>query len=152
MPNSREPVIDLAIRNDLAELTVVSDMLERLGRERAIPAPALVQVQVALDEMLSNIIKYAWSDGGVHEVRLRIGVQDGKIDISIVDDGKPFDPRGQPVPAPPRPDREPRTGGVGIHMTRQLVDRIDYARIDGRNHLTLVKQYASDPVSRQDER
>jgi anti-sigma regulatory factor (Ser/Thr protein kinase) len=150
MPDSPKPVIDLAIRNDLAQLSIVTDMLDRLGRQRAIPARALMQVQVALDEMLSNIIKYAWPDGGVHEVQLRIRVQDEKIDISIVDDGRPFDPRRQPVPAPPRPGHEPRTGGVGIHMTRQLVDRIDYARIDGRNRVTLVKEYASDKGSRQD--
>ena len=55
-----------------------------------------------------------------------------------------------PRPVPPSPGREPRTGGVGIHMVKQLVDRIDYARIDGRNRVTLVKQYGSEAASRQE--
>jgi serine/threonine-protein kinase RsbW len=142
MPRAAKSYFDLAIRNDFADLVAVTQMLERLGEQAAIPSKALIQLQVALDETLSNIIKYAWSEGA-HELKIRFGVQDGRIEVVIVDDGRPFDPRNQPAPAPPSPGREPRTGGVGIHMVRQLVDRIDYARIDGCNRVTLVKQFGS---------
>jgi serine/threonine-protein kinase RsbW len=150
MPKSPMPYVDLAIGNDLAELAIVTSALDRLGEEVAIPSRALMHVHVALDEVLSNIIKYAWPEGGSHELQVRIGAQHGEIEVVITDDGKPFDPRDQPAPAPPSPGREPRTGGVGIHMVKQLVDRIDYARIDGRNRVTLVKQYGSEAASRQE--
>jgi serine/threonine-protein kinase RsbW len=144
------PYVDLAIGNDLAELAIVTSAVDRLAEEVAIPSQVLIQLQVALDEVLSNIIKYAWPEGGSHELQVRVGAQNGEIEAVITDDGKPFDPRLQPPPTPPSPGREPRTGGVGIHMVRQLVDRIDYARIDGRNRVTLVKQYVSEAASRQE--
>jgi serine/threonine-protein kinase RsbW len=141
MPKSPGSHLDLAIRNDLAELATVTNAVDRLGEEAEIPSKALIQLQVALDETLSNIIKYAWAEGGSHELKILIAAQQGEIEVVIVDDGRPFDLRAQPPPAPPSPGREPRTGGVGIHMVRQLVDRIDYARVDGCNRVTLVKQY-----------
>jgi serine/threonine-protein kinase RsbW len=141
MRKSPQHCLDLAIRNDLAELATVTDAVDRLGEQEAIPSRALIQLQVALDETLSNIIKYAWSEGGSHELRIRIAAQPGEIEVVIVDDGKPFDPRDKPPPASPSAGREPRTGGVGIHMLGQLVDRIDYERVDGCNRVTLVKQY-----------
>jgi serine/threonine-protein kinase RsbW len=148
MPKSQEPFVHLAIRNDLAELATVTHALDRLGEKAAIPDRALMQLKVALDEMLSNIIKYAWPEGGSHGLQVQIGAQPGEIEIVIVDDGRPFDPCRQPAPAVPRPGREPRTGGIGIHMARQLVDRIDYVRIDGRNRVTLIKRYTSGTASR----
>ena len=152
MPSSQTPSVDLAIRNDMAELAIVTDALDRIREEAAVPGRIVTQLQVALDELLSNIIKYAWPEGGSHELHVHIGVQLGEIQVVIVDDGKPFDPRGEAGPASPQPGREPRAGGLGIHMVKQLVDRLDYARIDGRNRVTLVKQYISGAAPRQDGR
>ena len=63
----------------------------------------------------------------------------GQVDVEIIDDGRVFDPLDAPGTPPPPPGQRPRPGGVGIHMVKQLVDSIEYARIDGRNHTTLTK-------------
>jgi serine/threonine-protein kinase RsbW len=99
----------------------------------------LIQLQVALDEVLSNVIKYAWTDGAPHTLRVRITAPPSGIDVVITDDGAPFDPRSQPEPEPAR-GRRLRPGGVGIHLVKQLVDRFDYARIGGMNCVTLIKR------------
>jgi anti-sigma regulatory factor (Ser/Thr protein kinase) len=63
--------------------------------------------------------------------------------VEIVDDGREFDPRQAPAPEPqPAGRREP--GGLGIHLVKQLVDRLEYERIDGRNRTVVTKQYISD--------
>ena len=123
--------------------------LDRIGAEFSIPSRPLLQLQVVLDEMVSNVFKYAWPEGGVHEARVRITVRVDDIEVEIVDDGRMFDPRtqhhaarsaqGTVQPALPAGQR-PKPGGVGIHMVRHLVDECNYARIDGRNHLTLTKR------------
>jgi anti-sigma regulatory factor (Ser/Thr protein kinase) len=133
---------DVAIRNDIAELANLRDALDRIGAEFNIPSRPLLQLQVVLDEMVSNVIKYAWPEGGAHEARVRITVRVDGMEVEIVDDGRMFDPLLAPVPARLPAGRRPRPGGVGIHMVTHLVDGCDYARIDGHNHLTLTKRCA----------
>jgi anti-sigma regulatory factor (Ser/Thr protein kinase) len=144
--------IELRIHNDPSAIGVVRDVLDDLGRELDIPAPALMQLQVALDEIVSNVVKYAWDDGERHEFLVRITVQAGRVDLEIIDDGRAFDPLAAPAPVPAPAGTRPRPGGLGIHMIRRLVDQFAYQRIDARNHTTLSKMYAVDPaVGRRSE-
>ena len=90
--------VDLAIHNDLSEIAVVRDALDRLGSEFDVPARALMHLQVALDEIVSNVVKYSWPDGGKHELLVRITVSATGVALDIFDDGRPFDPREAPEP------------------------------------------------------
>lgn len=143
MPQPQEQTINLAIRNDVADLVAVTNALDRLGEEVGFPTKALMQLQVALDEVLSNVIKYAWPDGGLHKLRVSINAHEIGIEVVITDDGQPFDPCSRPTPELPPAGQRPRPGGVGIHMVKQLVDCFEYRRIDELNRVTLTKRYVS---------
>jgi serine/threonine-protein kinase RsbW len=134
--------IDLLIHNDLSEIAVVRDALDQLGNELGVPGRAIMQLQVALDEIVSNVVKYSWPDGGKHELLVRITVNATGVALDIFDDGQPFDPRNVPEPNPLLSGQRPRPGGVGIHMIKQLVDDFAYEHIDGRNHTSLTKKCA----------
>ncbi len=134
--------VDLVIHNDLSEIAVVRDALDQVGKEFAVPAHALMHLQVALDEVVSNVVKYSWPDGGEHELFVRITVRADGVALDIFDGGQPFDPREAPEPNPPREGQHRRPGGVGIHMTKKLVDNLTYERLDGRNHTSLIKNCA----------
>jgi anti-sigma regulatory factor (Ser/Thr protein kinase) len=134
--------VDLVIHNDLSEIAIVRDALDQLGSELAVPARALMQLQVALDEIVSNVVKYSWPDGSKHEFLVRITVNATGVSLDIFDDGQPFDPRVAPEPSAPPEGQRPRPGGVGIHMIKKLVDDVTYERIDGRNHTNLTKNCA----------
>ena len=140
MPALLPCTTELVIRSDIAQLAILREAMERIGVEYHLAPKPLYQLQVALDEMVSNVIKYAWPEGGSHEIRVRITVSRGQVVIEIADDGRSFDPRDVPAPRPPLPGQRPRPGGVGIHMLRQFVDRIEHARFNGWNYLTLTKQ------------
>jgi serine/threonine-protein kinase RsbW len=142
--------VDLVIHNDLSEIAVVRDTLDRLGSELAVPAPALMQLQVALDEIVSNVVKYSWPDGSKHKFLVRITVRETGVALDIFDDGQPFDPLGTPEPDWPPAGQRPRPGGVGIHMIKKLVDDLAYERIDGRNHISLTKKCAVGAVPKED--
>jgi serine/threonine-protein kinase RsbW len=142
--------VDLAIHNDLSEVAVVRDALDRLGSELDVPARAIIQLQVVLDEIVSNVVKYSWPNGGKHEFLVRITVGPTGVTLDIFDDGQPFDPRGAPEPPTPPEGQRPRPGGVGIHMIRKLVDELEYERIEGRNHTRLTKNCAVGVALKED--
>ena len=131
---------ELVIRNEIPQLALLSAAIERIGREHALAQKPLVQLQVTLDEIVSNVIKYAWPEGGSHEIRIQITVDAGNVKVDVADDGMSFDPRNTAPPAPPPSGQRRRPGGVGLHMVRQLMDSFEYTRIGGWNHSTLTKQ------------
>lgn len=131
--------VELRIHNDLADIGIVRDALDDLARKFGVPMRALTQLQVALDEVVSNVIKYSWDDDGTHELLVRITVQPDRVDLEVFDDGRAFDPLAAPAPNPTPKGQRPRPGGLGIHMVKKLVDHFTYERIDGRNHTKLSK-------------
>ena len=143
MPQPPAQSVEIVIRNSIAELANLRDGLERIGAKLGVPGKPLMQLQVALDEVASNVIKYGWPDGGNHELCVRITGQQDRIEVEIVDDGREFDPRLAPPSEPQKAGRR-QPGGLGIHLVRQLVDRLDYERVGGRNRTVMTKQYLSD--------
>lgn len=137
----------IVIRNDVADLAALTAAMERMGAEHGVPDKSLFQLQVALDEIVSNVIKYAWPEGGAHDIEIGITARDNGVEVEIIDDGRMFDPRDAPKRDKPLPGQRPQPGGVGVQITKQLVDRIGYARIGNRNHTTLTKLCALDAAA-----
>jgi serine/threonine-protein kinase RsbW len=137
----------IVIRNDVAGLSSVTAVMERVGAEHGMPEQSLFQLQVALDELVSNVIKYAWPEPNAHDIEIRITARHDGVEVEIIDDGQMFDPRDAPKRDQPLPGQRPRPGGVGVQMTKQLVDRIDYARVGNRNHTTFTKLCALGPAA-----
>jgi serine/threonine-protein kinase RsbW len=151
MATAPAQTVNVSIRNDVTDLLNVADIVDRVGVEAGIPTRTVIQLQVVLDEILSNIIKYAWPEGESHEFAVGIDVRDGGVEITITDDGRPFNPLAQTAPKSSPPGRRPAPGGVGIHLVGQLVDGFKYARVDGRNLVTLTKRYNKDLPVQQGE-
>ncbi|HZP79080.1 MAG TPA: ATP-binding protein [Pseudolabrys sp.] len=135
----------LIIRNDVTELPALTSAMERVAAEHGMPEKSLFQLQVALDEVVSNVIKYAWPEGGTHEIEIHIAARHDGVEVEIIDDGRMFDPHDAPQRDKPQAAQRPRPGGLGLQMTKQLVDRIGYTRLGNRNHTTLTKLCALGP-------
>jgi serine/threonine-protein kinase RsbW len=137
LPESERPTC-VTIRNEMSELAVLSDALRQFCVQHAVGRRTGVQLHVTLDEIVSNIIKYAWPEGGAHELSVCMSAEADTIRVEVVDDGKAFDPRTAPPPPATVARRRVRPGGIGIHLVRQLVDEIAYHRGDGRNHVVVT--------------
>ena len=133
--------VQLTIHNELSEVAQLRDAVDRLAEELKVPTRSLIQLQVALDEVVSNVIQYAWPSGGTHAFLVRVTLGPTAAKVEVVDDGMSFDPRQAPDPREAPEGRQPAVGGRGISMLKNLVDSIDYARVDGCNHTTLKKNW-----------
>lgn len=132
--------IELRIANRLDELERVAHEVERLGTRLALPRQVIVDVQIAVDEVLTNVISYAYADTADHLILLRMTATDAALVIEITDDGRPFDPSlvTPPDVATPLPERS--IGGLGLHLVRKVMDDLAYRRQHDRNILTMTKR------------
>ena len=132
--------IDASIRNRREELERVRDAVDRLGAECRLAAGVVEDMQVALDEVLTNILNYAYTDQGEHQIRIRLRIVDGALEAMVEDDGKPFNPLQIAAPDTQASLRERKIGGVGVHFVKNLMSAVSYDRVDGRNRLVLKRK------------
>lgn len=128
------------LKNDIRELAALSRHLETLGRQAEIPARTLLELNLALDELFTNIITYGFPQGGEHRIRFQLQADPRRLRVVIEDDGVPFDPVACPPADPPCPLEDRRVGGLGLHLVRNLMDEMSYRRAQGKNVLTLCKR------------
>lgn len=93
---------------------------------------------LAVEEMLTNIIKYGYDDTAEHQIRVQVQLTELHVVLVLEDDGHEFDPLSMPVPDTTQPIMDRPIGGLGIHLVRRTCDQITYERRAGRN-LLMVK-------------
>lgn len=131
---------ETTIRNHRNELPQVVDAVDRFAAEHRLSSDVTSDLQVALDEILTNIIEYGYTDDGEHEIQIRLKMVGNALEAMIEDDGVPFDPLRSSAPDVTAPLEERRVGGLGIHFVRNLMSEIVYDRVEGRNRLVLRKK------------
>jgi serine/threonine-protein kinase RsbW len=134
---------ELRIANDLAALAEIAARVERFGAEQRLPPDVMNALNVALDEAVSNALNHGYDAGARGNIAVRLRRQPDSVLVEIEDDGRPFDPLQAPPPDLTSPLAERPIGGLGVHIIRNLMDEVTYARVDGRNILKLVKHLAS---------
>jgi anti-sigma regulatory factor (Ser/Thr protein kinase) len=127
----------LTIDNDLGELARVNERASALLAERGVGERVVYATQLALEEVLSNVIRHGFRDGARHAIELVLRVCAGRVDLQIVDDGAEFDPLQAPAAKIDVPLAERRAGGLGIHLLRAFASDIRYERVGDRNCLSL---------------
>ena len=131
-------MIELSMANQAADLQRLMDEVETLLEARAVSAKRQFAVRLALEELLSNVIKYAYTDAGVHAISLKIEPEE-PFSLTIEDDGKPFDPlENAPPPVLDGPVEDRPIGGLGLHILKQMGLKLDYRRKNNRNVLRVV--------------
>lgn len=108
-------------------------------RERGVSATALNVAELSLEELLTNVMKYAHHDGGMH--RMRVCVDDdgrGEVTLRVEDDGAAFDPWAAPEPRRDIPVLERTPGGQGIMLIKKFAVRCGYVREAGKNCVDVI--------------
>ena len=105
------------------------------------PMRAQMQIDVAIDELLANIASYAYGTGkGEVTVRFDFEPGDRTVVLTFIDSGIPYDPLAKPDPDVTLEVDKRSVGGLGIFLVKKTMDDMTYARLDGRNVLTIHKR------------
>ena len=133
----------LWVDNQISELTRVEAFLEELGEEWVFTIPLVFSLNLALEEALTNIISYGYDDEDKHTIEIDFKKTDGKLFISIIDDGHAYDPTLIEEPDITLSAEERPIGGLGIFLIKKVMDKIEYQRKENRNYLMLTKTIES---------
>ena len=129
----------IVLRNHLAELERVAQRIAAFGTEHRLPSQVVFDLTLALDEVLTNVIAYAYADHGDHEIVVRLSQQARTLIAEVEDDGRPFNPLEVPPPDLDAALADRPIGGLGLHLVRRVTDGLDYERAAGKNRLVLRK-------------
>ena len=99
-----------------------------------VPMKAVARVNIAVDEIFSNIAQYS----GASSVTLGCALSEGKATLRFSDNGRPYDPTEKPDPDTTLSAEERDIGGLGIFMVKKIMDEVSYEYTDGLNILTLA--------------
>jgi serine/threonine-protein kinase RsbW len=129
----KEGSMKLAIKNELAELERLSDAARQFLSDHSVPSKASYAVNVAIDELVVNVMRYAYVDAETHLIDVELAVEGDQAILRIVDDGRPFDPRRGPSLDWHAEDRE--VGGLGLMLVLDMVDVLRYQRVEEENRV-----------------
>ncbi len=132
----KELTLPAARENIPAVIDFVNRELESVG----CPMKTEAQIDIAIDELYSNIANYGCDENsGEVTVLLETETDSRTVTITFVDNGLPFDPLSRPDPDVTLKARERKIGGLGIYMVKKSMDDVRYAYRDGKNILTIRK-------------
>jgi len=138
------PRCEIRIENRREELCRIVALTEQFAADHGLPAGILNDIQVALDEALSNIVAYGYEPPARGTIVVRFAYRDGEVDIEVEDEGRAFDPLQAPPPDLDADLAQRQIGGLGIHLIKSLMDVVCYDRRDGKNLLRLTRRVAAE--------
>jgi PAS domain S-box-containing protein len=135
----------LEILNKYEEMPIVFDSWKKFAKENAIDDKLRRNVSVVIDEFLNNIISYAYEDEIDHVIEIVFKLSGNRFVMSLIDDGKPFNPfEKDSLKSLNTPHQERKLGGFGIHFVKSIMDEYHYDRKIDKNEITLIKVLESN--------
>lgn len=133
---------ELEVDSKLESLPIINDSIAKMLKGIGAGERTIFEVQMAVDEACTNIIKHAYS-GEEGPITLICELVDDEFVVTIRDRGKPFDPSSVPVPDLHADLDKRRIGGLGIHFMRKMMDEVSYDfDAEKGNKLTMRKRLA----------
>lgn len=129
----------LIIQNEINELNKLAQFIEELGEEIKLTPDLIFNLNLVLEEAVSNIIFYAYPKQMGKDIIVQADWNGRSLLFTLTDTGKPFDPTQVAETDITLSAEERPIGGLGIFLIKQIMNEIEYQRIEGRNVFTLKK-------------
>ena len=136
------PSASLTVPAQLDSLAVISEFVNSATHRAKMSEREAWQVQLAVDEAATNVIQHAYSEDTPGVIRLSWLVDAGELQITLIDNGRPFDPTQVPAPDIHSPFEDRQAGGLGIYLMHKLMDKVSFDFDADGNTLVLCKRFA----------
>ena len=130
----------LTLTNDIKRVPRLNTFIDEVCEANGFDMATIMQINLAIEEAVVNIMNYAYPKGTKGDITIEAKANDTQLSFIISDTGKPFDPTAKAEVDITLSAEDRAIGGLGIHLIRQIMDNINYERIDGHNILTLIKK------------
>ena len=131
------------------KLTAVTSYIESELESASVDFKTLNQINIAVEEIFVNIASYAYPEGeGTAAVDVSVNEETNEITIVFTDSGIPYNPLAKDDPDTTLSAEERNIGGLGIFMTKKLMDEVAYEYKDGKNIFTMKKKFKGKPVQK----
>ena len=130
----------ITLPNDIEKVPVLAEFVDEVCEIVGFDMSTTMGINLALEEAVVNVMSYAYQPGTTGNVNIEAIANETRLKFIISDWGTPFDPTAEKEVDTTLSAEERPIGGLGIHLVRQIMDSINYERIDGMNVLTLRKK------------
>lgn len=131
---------ELTVDATLESIPVITEFVDEQLEQLQCPIKAQMQIDIAIDEMFSNIAHYAYHPGvGPATVRVEVLEEPLSVVITFIDQGVPYDPLSKADPDVTLSAEDREIGGLGIYIVKQNMSEITYEYKDGKNILRIRK-------------
>ena len=124
--------------SEIHEIPNIRKDLGMLEAEWEIPKSKMNQIRVIIEELFSNIVRFAYEDQEEHTIELRMNRMEDKVEIVIIDDGIAFNPLEHDKD--PIQDPALASGGMGLTLVQTFSNKMTYERIGDKNRLYIEKK------------
>lgn len=126
------------IKNTYAEIELLCTKINKLAQNNSFSEQLVFCLNVCLEEMLTNIIKYSYDDGNEHEIEVHLEIANEIISLTIIDDGHEFNPLEAEIPDINSDIKHRQVGGIGIFLTCKMSNKVTYTRKNDKNVLKIL--------------
>ena len=131
----------ITLNCDLARVPELNNFIFSIGEKLKIDSSVIGQVQLAVEEAVVNVMNYAYPERKKRAFVTIKAMSDGhELRFVVIDSGIPFDPTAKEKADTSLSVEDRPIGGLGIFLVRELMDSINYERVDDRNILLMIKK------------
>ena len=142
MPRQFESILTetITLKNNVSDVPRLCSFLDSVYAKMNIEPSLAKKLRLAVEEAVVNVMEYAYSASRVGSIEVRVMTDGHLLKVMIIDMGAPFDPTTIAKVDTSLSAKERKIGGLGIFLVREIMDSINYERVDDRNVLTLTKK------------
>lgn len=131
---------EIQIKNQVDELARVNQFIEEIGEELGLDMELQMNLNLVMEEMVSNIIFYAYPKEKEATIELLAECDGKELTFVLSDRGKEFDPTMKEDADPNINPMDREIGGMGIYIVKNIMNEVTYQRLEGKNLLTMKKE------------
>jgi len=128
------------ITNQRNQIDTVRKLFDDYSKENKLTEKTSHDIQMALDELLTNIVSYGYEDTDEHWIDVHFNIDNGALTVEIVDDSKPYNILERDDPDLSLSMEDKPIGGLGVFLIKKLMSNVDYYTEKGKNHLVMTKE------------